>query len=190
MNMPTGNVTGKTVRELVLKAYEPSEPVTTIARILRERSGKRVDHRLEAALKEALPDAGISVSHAFGMTRIVWGGWIESQGEQGGAITISASKTTGLVIDAESIIGNNPAHFAGRMERNANRKVIGEDSLFCDNLAAAIAGFRDAYEKLAKLLKRRELGPDRMAFEALAGLRDPAKHNSPSDMTVGLGSSS
>jgi hypothetical protein len=113
------------VRELaaLLQAnMEPTEPVDTILAYFKERAGKLLTSRDITKLNERIPGYDIWRRHIAGMTQLVWGNYDNRASIVPGGSLLLDWKTTGIIIDPDTLVERNGAYFSARDMRNANRQ--------------------------------------------------------------------
>lgn len=164
-------ITGQTIRGIIQGRMEASEPADTILQVLERFDGKRVDVRLDRALREATDDPNLRIVRLYGMTQIVSGDYARTNGQAGVCVLLSY-QTTNARVDSSWVYDKNPAYYAARDARNKQRlaALYSEDAP--ERLAAAAMAYLAARASLRELLDEAMFEPDRYAIQKELGLDD------------------
>ena len=169
-------ITSQQIVQIIKDGIEPTEPVDTILRVLRENDGKRFDKRFLAKLQEQVPDYELRDNRNYGMTQLEYkisGKMIAKPGMEISTHSLLISyETKNVVIDADKIREKNPAYFEARDERNRQRHNLLADAKDFDALANASNAFAEAKKKLQEELESIQECPDYYAIENLVGLKE------------------
>lgn len=135
-------VTAEQIRQVILSLIEPSEPLESIIAVLRKHEGKQLTKRQLDEIKQVEPTA--EIEKVAGMTQIRW-----QQGEWRPMLLIDW-RVSGVIIDTDQIIKNNPSLFAAREARTAdslqeghwqisaigNKRMVEHNTIFASRLWA------------------------------------------------------
>ena len=156
------------VAEHVLTALKPCHGQLITTRLLDKLPGGRVEWRL---------------TRNYGWTEVKNRAYLSSQGGSSDGVCLMLVRTEASVpLDVTWVERENPAYFAGRRERNAQRAQALADTGLLERFAFVLNEIEDvrqqlavAREQFAGYVNRGPLSPDRYEFERACGLREKEK---------------
>lgn len=139
------------VREIILRNCEPTEPQNAILAFLKANDGKRLDKPRLEKLKAAVNRPDLRVYTIAGMSHIEWGNYgNRGNGNEGGSLLI-AYTTACPVINAGFVLEHNPGYYGAAVKRNEQRAATLKDDAAVKELEDTLAAFIAAKNKLNEL---------------------------------------
>jgi len=132
------------VRQILLSRMESELPDAILA-ILRQEDGKPLTKRLLAKLPGG--EAEWRIRAVAGMTYLETMAYIRSSGNEGVSLLMAYAEKS-VKIDASWVEEHNPAYYAGRRKRNAERRASSESDALCTSMALALDAVQKAHEAL------------------------------------------